>query len=173
MVGTDGLDGAGRRARFDASPEVFRWLQNLRLEVPLVCEDLERGLRVEKRCSLTRATGRVTYRVDNRGSAPDPSPFTDSSGSPACAEQASNWALDLRGRCLHDSGIAVEKLISMILMKALFPEPVRWLAPLLRRYFLTMGTIDGTKHYAGGQALGDGTYVAGFAASGDRTPGQP
>ena len=50
LVGTDGLDGAGRRARFSASQEAFRLEPGTAaLEVPLVDEDLESGLRVEKR----------------------------------------------------------------------------------------------------------------------------
>ncbi|MFZ8890436.1 MAG: membrane protein insertase YidC, partial [Pseudomonadales bacterium] len=55
LVGTDGLDGAGRRARFSASQELFRLAPGAgELEIPLVYEELETGLRVEKRYTLAR-----------------------------------------------------------------------------------------------------------------------
>ena len=56
LVGTDGLDGAGRRARLDASQQVFRLAPGAsELEVPLVYVETWKGAcGVEKRYPLTR-----------------------------------------------------------------------------------------------------------------------
>ena len=123
LVGTDGLDRAGRRARFDASQEVFRLAQGasearFRWSMRIwkgACE-------VEKRYSLTRGDHaiRVTYRVDNRGSAPRAlALYGRSSDLPALRRNRAKaaWALGLTWALpSRQQNRGMRKLISMILM---------------------------------------------------------
>jgi len=172
LVGTDGLDRAGRRARFDASQEVFRLDPGAsELEVPLVYEDLERGLRVEKRYSLTRGDHaiRVTYRVDNRGSAPRAlALYGQLKRSPGLAPGQSESGMGPRsyvGAAFTTAESRYEKVEFDDLDEGPFSlsQSNGWLA-MLQHYFLTAwvpSAGDQTLRYSG-RALGDGTYVAEF-----------
>jgi YidC/Oxa1 family membrane protein insertase len=172
LVGTDGLDGAGRRARFSASQEAFRLAPGTAaLEVPLVYEDLESGLRVEKRYTLTRGDHaiRLTYHVENGGAAPRSlALYGQLKRSPGLAPGQSENGMGPRsyvGAAFTTAESRYEKVDFDDLDDAPFSlsQPGGWLA-MLQHYFLAAwvpSAGDQTLRYSG-RALGDGTYVAEF-----------
>ena len=172
LVGTDGLDGAGRRARFSPSQEVFRLAPGAaELEIPLVYEDLERGLRVEKRYTLTRGDHaiRVTYHVENFGSMPRAlALYGQLKRSPGLAPGQSENGMGPRsyvGTAFTTAESRYEKVDFDDLDDAPFSlsQAGGWLA-MLQHYFLAAwvpSAGDQTLRYSG-RALGDGTYVAEF-----------
>jgi YidC/Oxa1 family membrane protein insertase len=172
LVGTDGLDGAGRRARFSASQEEFRLAPGAAaLEIPLVHEDLESGLRVEKRYTLARGDHaiRVTYHVENRGAMPRAlALYGQLKRSPGLAPGQSENGMGPRsyvGAAFTTAESRYEKVDFDDLDDAPFSlsQPGGWLA-MLQHYFLAAwvpSAGDQTLRYSG-RALGDGTYVAEF-----------
>jgi len=172
LVGTDGLDGAGRRARFSASQELFRVAPGAgELEIPLVYEDLETGLRVEKRYTLARGDHaiRVTYHVENRGSMPRAlALYGQLKRSPGLAPGQSENGMGPRsyvGAAFTTAESRYEKVDFDDLDDGPFSlsQAGGWLA-MLQHYFLSAwvpSAGDQTLRYSG-RALGDGTYVAEF-----------
>ena len=172
LVGADGLDQAGRRARFSASQGEYRLEPGAAsLQVPLMFEDPETGLQVEKRYTLDRGDHaiRVSYHVKNRSDAPRAlALYGQLKRSEGLAPGQSENGMGPRsyvGAAFTTAESRYEKIDFDDLDDAPFSlsQSGGWLA-MLQHYFLAAWVPDAgnaTLRY-GARALADGTYVAEF-----------
>ena len=172
LVGKDGLDRAGQRARFQAAQARYE-LDDAQavLEVPLVYDDLERGLRVEKRYTLRRGDHALSlsYHVQNLGEASRTlALYGQLKRSAGLAPGQSENGMGPRsyvGAAFTTEESRYEKVDFDDLDDAPFSLSQRdgWLA-MLQHYFLTAWVPSAGEEMVrySARALSDGTYVAEF-----------
>lgn len=172
LVGKDGLDRAGERARFRATSDRYELQAGQAvLEVPLVFEDADRGIRVEKRYTLRRGDHALSlsYRVQNLGETPRTvALYGQLKRSAGLAPGQSENGMGPRsyvGAAFTTEESRYEKVDFDDLEDAPFALSQRggWLA-MLQHYFLSAwvpSDSEETVRYAA-RALSDGTYVAEF-----------